>query len=124
LFFGFDDRLWRVFVASSQWRHDDYGSRARARFDELAALLDQKYGPGEAVIHEPRDDLYSEPERFAMSLSMNKRFHARTWKAGQVAIELAIKADYSSTFYTLVYEFVPLAEKARQGQKDRDKGAL
>ena len=124
LFFGFDDRLWRVFIASGEWDNDDYGIRAKKRFDELSALIDQKYGVGHSVIIQPIDDFYSTRERFAYSLSQNKRTHGRLWETDDLTIELALSAKHTDTYYTLAYEHSDLAKNAREGQKARDKGAL
>ena len=44
LFFGFDDRLWRIFSASVSWENDAYGSQAVARFNELTGFLSERYG--------------------------------------------------------------------------------
>lgn len=124
LFFGSDDRLWRIGVLSIEFEKDHYGLAGRQRFEELATLLTERYGAGSRFDRAPSDDWMAAPERFAYSLHQKQRVLGILWRSKGVSIELQLKADYQDTFYTLIYEADGLAAAARQSTKDREKGAL
>jgi len=55
LSFGYDDKLWRIVAVSKNFDNDPYGSAVQSRYDELARLLGEKYGPGKQ--NQPSDGL-------------------------------------------------------------------
>lgn len=124
LFFGFNDKLWRIWSASEVWENDDSGLRAKKRFNALSELLTERYGASEDYSFAPTDDYYSPSDKFAYSLSLNKRQHAKVWHYHGIKIELIINARMNDTFYTLVYEHEALAEGVRSRQSELEKDAL
>jgi hypothetical protein len=124
LFFGYDDHLWRIFLTSSEWDNDKYGTRAQARFQELATLLREKYGKESSYNHEPDNQYTREADEFASSLSSKDRIVASVWETDAMTIELSLGAHLYDTYYTLAYENKALGSAARTAIKARDKGAL
>ena len=124
LFFGYDDHLWRVYAASTQWESDKYGTRAMARFQELSSLLSAKYGTGKSFNREPANEFMRAPDEFASTISSKDRIVAMTWDDGAVSIELTLGAQIYDTYYTLSYENNALAAAARKAIREHEKGAL
>jgi hypothetical protein len=61
LFFGNDNKLWRITAISSSFENDPYGNGAKSRYDELVGILSEKYGRGTSV-HQFGDDFYKRPD--------------------------------------------------------------
>jgi hypothetical protein len=124
LLFGNDDKLWRVYTESKRWTNDRSGISVRTRFDELRGLLSVRYGKPTDYLLEPQDKYYRPYEKFAYSISQDYRTHAAIWDMSDVSIELVVKAQYEDTYYSLSYEYKPLAGPARSQQTTKDKEAL
>jgi hypothetical protein len=124
LLFGFDDRLWRVFVTSKVWSDDKFGTQALARYNELCDLLKEKYGKGQVFNRDPPSEYERSPEYFASSLSHKDRIVATEWKTGSVTIDLSLAANIYDTYYILSYENNAMGTAARKAIQSRDKNAL
>jgi hypothetical protein len=124
LYFGYDDKLWRVFIASVTWNNDQYGVRGKSRFDELSSVLTDRYGRGRDIMRVPSNEFYQKPENFAYSISQRERIHARGWETEFISLELAINANHQSTFCGLIYEYKPLVVEFQRQKKLREKEAL
>lgn len=121
---GFEDKLWRIVIASKSWEHDRYGVQAKSRFDELVRLLSDRYGIGRSIISAPSSSFFQKLENFAYSISRNERVHAYSWESKGTQIELSIRSKHEDTFYVLIYEYTPLAEEVRKGKRKREGDAL
>lgn len=124
LSFGFDDRLWKIVIASKVWNDDKYGVFATTRFDELSKLLSERYGVPKRYMRDPSDQYYAAADKFAYSISKNERDHAASWDTPTLSILLKLGAQMYDTYYLLAYEYKPLAEGAQKGQRSREKDAL
>jgi hypothetical protein len=125
LFFGFNDKLWRIAAISKAFEHDQRGTQARSRFSELSNLLSQRYGPHKDHFGSTTEPFYRDPDQFAFAISNNKFSYFSDWNAKpDVHVELSIRAKHDSTFYVLIYEFVPLAGDVKIKQEAKEKDAL
>jgi hypothetical protein len=125
LYYGFDDELSRITSISKKWRRDKRGTNIRSRFQELRALLTQKYGPpGRNIDIVPRSRFYQRDENFAYSISQNERMHVARWDNDYLEIVLGMAAQHEDTYYMLSYDFKPLAGKAERALEQQEEGAL
>jgi hypothetical protein len=71
LSFGYDDKLWRVFVVSRDFSNDPYGGALRQRYDELSRVLAEKYGRG-TQFHRDDPNPYMGADDFLMAVHMGR----------------------------------------------------
>lgn len=125
LFFGHDDRLWRVAAASGAYDNDPYGYSVRARYDELKGLLDERYGKGESFHQAPENEFMRGDDNFVYSIHSGHRHYFTSWQAQDMDIELGIRtSDMNTTFWSLLY--ISKTEEARfeKANKAQEKDAL
>ena len=124
LSFGFDDRLWRIFVISKSFSDDPYGSKVRARYDALSGLLSQKYGPRDRR-HSIEDGPYSKPRHFLFALNSGHGTHFTMYATTPMFVYLAIEpVDTSTGAYVLLFQRKDLAAAVDAIRKEREKDAL
>jgi hypothetical protein len=124
LFFGHDDRLWRIAAISSAFDNDPYGFGAKKRYEELLGVLNEKYGKGRSV-HQLGDSIYSEPKYFAAGISGGESIWFTNFDRPDVFIQIGLTASDNSTIrWRIVYENKLLKKDFEQDQKTREKGSL
>jgi hypothetical protein len=124
LYFGFNDKLWRIVSVSKTFEHDDSGIQVKTRFAELSTLLSQRYGPRKDHFGSASESFYRDPERFAYAISQNKLAYFSEW-SGDVQIQLEIRAKpFDGTYYVLFYEFQPLSGEVKKMQTAKEQKAL
>jgi hypothetical protein len=121
LSFGFDDKLWRIVIASKDFEGDPYGTAVKSRYNELLAALTEKYGKGTSQHHAAR--LY-ETESFVMGLSSGQNWWYTNFSSKVANIQLALQAKYSTARWMLYFENKPLHSQFEKAKREREKGAL
>ena len=124
LSFGYNDSLWRISAASKKFENDPYGYRVRARYDELANVLSEKYGRGESREH-LSNGMFSKPDDFLMSIHTGNSSVYTDYRTNSLDVQLAIGAsDFSTSFYKLIFENKALRSEFEKGKKTHEKNAL
>jgi len=124
LYFGSDDRLWRVFVFSKDWNSDNSGLQVRTRIDELIGIISKRYGPAKLYDSSADQGFLAEPDQFAYSISINRRIYGASWDMDALYIEIKAQAEALNTYYVIDYENKPLGLKARADIKSNEEGAF
>jgi len=124
LYFGHNNRLWRVLGASTPFENDPYGIAAKARYAELSAVLSEKYGKGNAV-EQLGEGFYSKPDNFVYGISQGESHWFTKFEGPGVSITLGLFAQGSSALrWVLIYENKTLRATFEQDKKAREKGSL
>jgi hypothetical protein len=123
LYFGFDDKLWRVVINSRPFPNDPTGFAVRSRFSELSNVLSEKYGrPSET---HRLGEYYSKPENFLFGISNGQSKWFSNFDISQMWVQLAITAeDVSTGGWRLIYEYKPLKFNFNTSKRSREKGTL
>ena len=122
LSFGFNDKLWRVFVAGRPFEDDPAGTSVLARYDELNGILADKYGKGNSA-HSLGQ--YNQQQHFAMHIKGGDAQWFTNFNPPQLMIQLGIRAqDYSTTYWFLIFEEKTLAAEFEKAKKANERGTL
>jgi hypothetical protein len=122
--FGFSGKLWKIVAISKSFEHDPYGSQVRSRYEEMLALLQDKYGKGKSV-HQRGDSIYAEPQYFLSGIQQGRTFYYTDFQNSDVAVQLGIKARGNDEgFWVLFYENRKLAQEYEKERKEREKKSL
>jgi hypothetical protein len=122
--FGYDDKLWRVAASSRSFENDPSGISVRARYDELASVLMEKYGNGRSS-HSQDSELYKKSTEFVMGIKVGRSNWFTKFETNLLQIQLGIFADDSSTAHWLIiWENKPLRANFGVGKKANEKNAL
>jgi hypothetical protein len=124
LYFGFNDRLWRVVSISKMWEHDRTGVQAKTRFGEVHNLLTERYGNPTDHFSIPSSTFFADSDQFAYGISTNNRFYFSEWDISDLNVELSIRAKMESTYYAIIYEFKPLENNVTSHMQAKEKDAL
>ena len=124
LFFGNDNKLWRITAISSSFENDPYGNGAKSRYDELVGILSEKYGRGTSV-HQFGDDFYKRPDNFVYGIQQGQTAWFTNFANPDLFIQLGLLAEGQSTLrWRVIYENKVLKKAFDQDQKSREKGSL
>jgi hypothetical protein len=97
--FGFDDRLWRVTALGRAHFCDPHGFSVRQRYEELATILNSKYGKGKSV-----HDLYwKDSSDFMLNIYTSRGCWFTRFDARNMFVHLSIAAnDSESGYWTII----------------------
>lgn len=125
LYFGHNNKLYRIVANSNEFENDKSGYKAQARYNELKSALEERYGKGKETAFGGGSEFMRKRENFAYSLKAGDRFHYSNWDAKGLGIELSVRAlDMNNTYWVLIY-YVKELEKAFEASKKRkEKEAL
>jgi hypothetical protein len=124
LSFGFDDKLWRIAMASKAFPNDPYGSAVRNRYDELSNELAEKYGRGEQH-HHSGEGFYAKGDEFVYALKTGNAWYYTNYTTNILWVQLSIRAQETSTaFYQILFENKPLRSDFEKGKKTHEKDSL
>jgi hypothetical protein len=114
LFFGFDDRLWRLALLSPT--EDDgsgVGTALFARYDEWKATLDGMYGMGRTQHRNTSTDIPN-PREILGSLAKGTAWHFTEYRHGQQLVQLGVKGTAWRNGHTAVYiKHVQMGDKVQ-----------
>lgn len=102
LYFGFDDRLWRIAVHSKGYSDEGTGTALFKRYDELKAMLDASFGPGEEV-RELHHSAVSEPRRTVGTIQLGVSWVFTEYQSATEQVQLGLRARNLWTGYTALY---------------------
>lgn len=124
LFFGYDNKLWRIAAASRTMGPDPFGSQAVARYKDIAASLAERYGHG--VETDVRDhEMWKQPNEYIMSLHQGRAFRYTIFQSSTVNVELSVRASSSDqAYYLILFEYLVGARKFEADKKLHEKDAL
>lgn len=104
LSFGYNDQLWRIVAFGREFKNDQYGSAAKARYAEIAASLAKSYKVIDRNERPPADDFYAKPENFSYALSQNEAYWYSLYASPVADIELSLDAAaLQNTYWRLIY---------------------
>jgi len=125
LFFGNDNKLWRITAISSSFENDPYGNGAKSRYDELVGILSEKkirQGDQCAPI---RGRLFKRPDNFVYGIQQGQTAWFTNFANPDLFIQLGLLAEGQSTLrWRVIYENKVLKKAFDQDQKSREKGSL
>jgi hypothetical protein len=122
--FGYDDKLWRVAANSRSFENDPSGISVRARYDELASVLAEKYGSGRSS-HSQDSELWKKPTEFVMGIKVGRSSWFTIFETNLLKIQLGITAgDGSTARWLIIWENKPLRSNFEVGKKANEKNAL
>jgi len=125
LSFGYDDKLWRVAALSREFKNDQYGAAAKARYAEIEASLEKAYTAGSKFHRQSTDSYFGKPENFTYSLLKNEASWFSLYSSAAADIELSIGASGTSdSYWRLIYSYRDGEKKFRSGKKDAELDAL
>ncbi len=103
LYFGFDDRLWRIAISSKEILDDSgFGIPLLARYDEVRELLVEDYGEGVANHH--RDEgAVANTSWYLGSLQVGTSWHYSQFDTDEVSVQLGLRAGNVFAGRYLVY---------------------
>ena len=102
LYFGYDDRLWRIAVHSKGYSDEGYGTALLERYEELKAMLDSTFGPGEEV-RELHHSAVSEPRRTVGTIQLGASWVFTEYQSETGHVQLGLRARNLWTGYTALY---------------------
>jgi hypothetical protein len=122
--FGYDDKLWRITAVSRSFTNDPSGISVRARYDELASVLSEKYGKGQST-HSQDSQMWKGPTEFVMGIKAGRSSWFTNFETNLLRIQLGIIADDNSTaHWRILLENKPLRANFEAGKKAHEKDAL
>lgn len=125
LFFGYDNRLFRVAAISSEFQNDKAGYKAVVRYNELKSALDERYGKGKETAFGGGGEYMQKRENFAYSLKSGDRYHYTNWNAKGLGIELSVRStDMTNTYWVLIYTVKDLEKEFEASKRRKEKEAL
>jgi hypothetical protein len=119
---GFGGKLYRVTVISNEYDNDGYGAQIGTRYDELVAVLTQKYGKGKA--HDFTSSDYR-GDRWAYGLWKNENSKYTTFETETLDIEISCRSqDMSDPYWVIIYDYKPGSELEEAAKKQHEKETL
>ncbi len=103
---------------------DPSGSQAVSRYQELAAVLSDRYGRG--VETDIRDrEMWKGPNEYVMSLRQGRAFRYTKFHSTNVDVELSVRAsDTDKAYYLILFQYGPAAREFEADKKVHEKDAL
>jgi hypothetical protein len=124
LFFGFDDKLWRVVAISRKFENDPQGAAVKARYQELLTSLTDKYGKPQSV-HSLGDSIFSQPAYFISGIRDGRSFWYSNLANADVKVQIAIHGESNDIGrWTIYYESVSLKRAFDESKRAKEKNAL
>jgi hypothetical protein len=124
LSFGYDNQLWRVAALGTKFHNDPSGVSVRARYNELAAVLDEKYGKGRQS-HYQDSEMWKAPTEFVMGIKVGRSHWFTNFDSKDVFVQLGVIADGSSeSQWRIITENKALRAKFDAGRKTNERNAL
>jgi hypothetical protein len=124
LSFGFNDKLWRVLIASRPFSDDPMGSAAVARYNELVSVLSEKYGKASEV-HRLGDSIYAQSAYFLAGIRGGQSIWYANFDTSSLSIQLALTAsDNSTAGWRIIYENKIFRRDFEASKRSREKGTL
>lgn len=121
LYFGFDDELWRIVIYSRRYLADRHAGKVMRRYQQLNALLTDKYGPGQqnhVIGHANSRDI-------AASIAKQNTTIATYYDKRGLFIGLEVKAQAPDiTYWMLLYAHKELSAKVNEQKKSKEKNRL
>jgi hypothetical protein len=122
--FGYDNKLWRIAALSTSFRDDPSGVSVRSRYNELAAVLADKYGKGRQS-HYQDSELWKASTEFVMGIKVGRSHWYTNFDSTDVFVQLGVLADDSSTTqWRIITENKALRAKFDAGKKTHERSAL
>jgi hypothetical protein len=124
LFFGHKDKLWRIAAAGRPMGPDPSGSQVVARYQELAAVLSDRYGNG--VETDIRDrEVWKGTNEYIISIRQGRAHRYTNFHSSNVDVELSIRADDSDkAYYLILFQYIPGKREFEGDKKTHEKDAL
>ena len=124
LSFGNDDKLWRIVAISRTYPNDPYGNNVKARYQELARVLSEKYGRG-VTHHEIDSQVWKEPNEFVMGIKTGRTMWFTDFNTSALMIEIGIMASgMDQANWRIIFEEKNLRSKFEASKKTKEKNAL
>jgi hypothetical protein len=124
LSFGFNNKLWRIMALSRQFENDPYGTAVKHRYEELLAILSEKYGKPNSI-HRLGGSIYSEPRYFVAGIRGGESSWYSNFNAEELDAQIHLQASDSSTArWGIVFEYKPLKKTFEMDRKGQEKRAL
>jgi hypothetical protein len=124
LFFGYNDKLWRIATFGRPSGPDGAGNEVTSRYLDLAASLSGRYGKG-ADTDERDTQVYKRPDEYIMSLQQGRARRYTEFHTGAVDVELSIRViDMNTSHYLIFFEYVPGRRDFEKEKKAHEKDAL
>lgn len=125
LSFGYNDQLFRVTAFGTENKDDGYGTRVKARFDELSAALAKTYTAGEIEQITSSDSYFGRPENFAYSIAKNEAFWFRLFSSSVADIELAVVVNgIDDTLWRMIYTHHAAGAEFEKSKATQEQDAL
>lgn len=124
VWFGYENRLWRIGAIGKSMGPDPYGNQLIARYNELSSALQGRYGRGKEV--NIRDtEIWTRPSEYLSSLEQGRASRYTSFDSGSTNAELSIRASSSDEgFYVILFEYKPGAKQFREDKEKHEKDAL
>lgn len=124
LFFGFNDRLWRIVAASKNFSNSPYGIAVKDRYQELVGILAEKYGKPSSF-HKLGSSIYSQPEYFLAGIRGGESSWFSNFNTSELELQLNISAtDHSTAHWVMIFENKALKKSFELDRKGKEKGTL
>lgn len=124
LSFGYNDKLWRIVINGRDYRNDPSGNSVMSRYNELSAILTEKYGKPKAV-HRLGGSIYSEPRYFLAGIRGGESKWFSDFKTPELLVQIGVTASDSSTgSWRLIYEYRPLLKEFERSKRGSEKDKL
>jgi len=124
LAFGYDNKLWRVVAVSRSFSNDPTGMNLRGRYDELLAVLTEKYGVP-STVHSLGSQFYQKPENFIYGLSNGEIKWFSNYQTPNLFIQLGLGADtMSSGRWKIIFQNKLLQKGFDAAKRAKEKGSL
>ena len=123
LYFGYNNRLWRIAAISELFRNDPYGSHVKTRYEELNNILSKKYGTGSR--HHFTGELWDDPDEFLMGIKTGRNWHYTNYNTETMSLQLRIAAfSGDDGSYVIIAQDKILEKTYEQGKKSKESDAL
>jgi hypothetical protein len=124
LSFGFKNKLWRIAAAGTTVGPDPYSNRIVARYQELAASLTQRYGPGKETDFRERE-IWKNPNEYIMSIKQGRASRYTEFDTPSAHVEISVRAmDDDHAFYLILFSSKSRAREFQIDKKEHEQNAF
>lgn len=122
--FGYNDMLWRIVVISKVFSNDPSGVNIKARYQELVASLEEKYGKPSSS-HHLGDSIYGQSRYFLAGLHGGQSSWFSNFSTPSLAVQIGLSAESSSDArWRIFFEEKALKKTFDIAKKAKEKNAL